>query len=207
MTITTRWSPRATTALTIGLTLGLSGCGSEVWLETDSDGPPAAVVDPNGGQQEPVDGLSGMPCHTLHGYADLTSYTSVDNYASSAFSFEYASQDAAVTGNEFDVLYEQNWFSVNMVVDDDSTIVDLGALPLQEVPANVDVDDYPTGHWGEHDALQAYPHHTYFVISLDHTGRLVSAFRVLELEPAKHVRIEWIRSVHPDRMVVPTSCF
>lgn len=148
---------------------------------------------------------TGMACRYLHGVAGLTEYDG-DNYASSAFSFEYASQDPEVTYNEFDLLYEGNYFRVNLVVDDESFIVDLGNLPLTDVPPTVDPDDYPVGQWGEHDAIQAHIDHTYFVRSVDGAGRLVAAFRVVGLEPGIFVTIEWVRSTDPDQMVIPLQC-
>ena len=79
-------------------------------------------------------------------------------------------------------------------------------MPLTAVPATVDPDAYPTGQWGEHDAIEAYIDHTYFVRSVDSTGRLVSAFRVVGLEPGVFVTIEWVHSTDPDQMVVPLQC-
>ena len=149
----------------------------------------------------------GIPCSVLHGAVTLTSYNGdKDKYASSAFSFEYASQDAAITNNEFDVFYGNDLFRVNTVTDDKSLIVDLGKMELTSVPAKVDPDGYPMGQFGTHDEVQAQLEHTYFVRSVDNSGRLVSAFRVIGLNPGRRVTIEWIRSSDADILVVPTTC-
>ena len=149
--------------------------------------------------------VEGLPCKYLHGTATLSSYDG-DNYASSAFSFEYASQDVDVTHNEFDVLYSGDMFIVNMVTDDRSFLVDLGDVTWEQVPAWAQADDYPVGQWGEHDALQAQFHHTYFVRSEDGAGRGVAAFRVIGLEPGFRATIEWVRSTSTDQMVLPSAC-
>jgi hypothetical protein len=179
-----------------------AGCGGVVDDPAPGSGSPAG---PGSAGTGGIAAEHGMPCNTLHGFATLTEYDG-DNYASSAFSFEYASQDAEVTYNEFDVLYEGNWFRVNTVTDDQSTIADLGPIPLSEVPAWAEPGDYPVGRWGEHEAIEAYLNHTYFVHSVDGAGELVSAFTVVGLEPGVKVSIEWIRSTAPDEMIVPTHC-
>jgi hypothetical protein len=181
------------------LTLWLVACGGVV---EDNQPEPSGRGSAAGGNGNAP---QGMPCHSLHGHASLTEYDG-DNYASSAFSFEYASQDDTLTNNEFDLLYQGNWFDVNLVTDDRSSIVDLGPIALRKVPAWVDAADYPTGQWGEHDSIEAYLNHTYFVHSVDGAGSLVSAFTVIELEPGVRVSIEWIRSTSPNEMIVPTQC-
>ncbi len=183
--------------------LSLDACGGVVDARgggaDDEPGPGA------GGRGDPSTMPPGLACRYLHGHATLTSYTQGD-YATSAFSFEYASQDPAVTLNEFDVLYEADLFVVNTVTDDRSFLVDLGALLLRDAPANVDPDDYPLGAWQQHDALQAQLGHAYFVRSVDDAGQLTSAFRVESLAPGSAVGIEWIRSSDPERLIVPDSC-
>lgn len=180
---------------------GLCGCLGIVEGGDDED-PVNALGNPDGTAPSST---GGIPCSYLRGRATLTRYTG-DNYASSAFSFEYASQDPDVTNNEFDVLYDLNHFRVNTVTDDVSFIVDLGDVAWAEVPEMVDPEEFPLGNWGEHDAIEAYLGHTYFVRNVDSAGRGVAAFRVLGLEPGVRVTIDWVRSVHPDRFVVPTGC-
>jgi hypothetical protein len=111
-----------------------------------------------------------------------------------------------VTNNEFDVLYELNQFRVNTVTDDVSFIVDLGDVGWAGVPEMVVPGEFPLGNWGEHDDIEAYVGHMYFVRNVDSAGRGVAAFRVVGLEPGVRVTIDWVRSVHPDRFMVPTAC-
>lgn len=181
---------------------GLSGC---LGMVEGFDYEEPTVEGPGNPDGTTPTSAGGTPCSYLHGRATLTRYTG-ENYASSAFSFEYASQDPEVTYNEFDILYQGNLFQVNMVTDDVSFIVDLGDVGWDEVPEMVDPQKFPVGNWGEHDSIQAYLGHVYFVRSVDSAGRGVAAFRVVGLEPGVRVTIDWVRSVHPDRFVVPAGC-
>jgi hypothetical protein len=182
----------------------IAACGGEV--EAGGSSTPSSGA-PRAGSATTVDeGAREMSCAFLHGRATLTDYAR-SAYASSAFSFEFASQDPNVTHNEFDVLYEQDMFMVNMITDDRSGIADLGDVPLAAVPAQIEWDSYAKGQWHEHDAIQAHLDHTYFVRSVDGAGKIVAAFRVIALEPGVRVGIEWIRSSNPDAMTVPTHCF
>ncbi len=196
----------------LGLATAFSACGGTVEsFDRESEDPGAAhsIGESPGdsGGAEHAQAIDGIPCKYLHGQATLTSYYGdKDNYASSAFSFEFASQDPAVTKNEFDVQYANDLFIVNMITDDLSFIVDLGNVPFDNVPPTVDPDDYPVGNWGEHDALQAQIHHTYLVRSEDAAGRGMAAFRVQGLEPGIRVTIDWVRSTDPDEMVLPVAC-
>ncbi|MBX3189636.1 MAG: hypothetical protein KF819_21600 [Labilithrix sp.] len=183
-----------------------TACGGVV-----GDAPDLARDPSNGSASEgaPVSAGAGRdtaPCAYLYGRASMTSRRGHDDYASSSFSFEYASQDAELTRNEFDVQYAGNLFIVNMITDDRSFIVDLGKIALRDVPRTVDPSEHPVGQWGEHDAIQAHLDHTYFVRSVDGAGRFVSAFRVIDLEPGRRVDIEWIRSTEADVMVPPLAC-
>jgi hypothetical protein len=181
----------------------VAACGGGV--EESSIGGSAQGA-PNG---EPAEGgassVSGMPCTSLHGTATLANYRT-SAYASSAYSFEFASQDPDLTANRFELLYEDDLFLVNMAGGDASFIVDLGQLELRGVPATVDADAYATGEWRGHDAIQAELDHTYFVRTVHSDGRLVSAFRVTGLEPGRRASIEWIRSTDPDQMLPPLAC-
>jgi hypothetical protein len=202
-------------ALTALATALLSiACGGAVESQRDTadtadgrrPGPGPGAGARAGNREAPESSELGLPCSYLHGEATMASRRADTDYASSCFSFEYASQDANVTGNEFDVQYQGDMFIVNMVTDDVSFIVDLGKTPLREVPRTVDPSDYPLGQWREHDAIQAQAYHTYFVRSVDGAGRLVAAFRVLRLEPGRRVDIEWIRSTDADVMAPPLGC-
>ncbi|MBI4704570.1 MAG: hypothetical protein HY744_25995 [Deltaproteobacteria bacterium] len=185
-----------------------TACGPLVFVIDEDEGSAGNAHHGSAGGQASGQGqaaTSGMPCEYRHGQATLSEYDG-DNYASSAFSFEYASQDPAVTYNELDVLYEGNQFRVNTVVDDESFLVDLGDVPLAEVPETVDPAGFPVGQFGEHDSIDAVLDHTYFERAVDGSGVLVAAFRVVGLEPGVAVTIEWVRSTDPDKMVVPLDC-
>lgn len=183
----------------LGLLATTAACSGSI---TASDEDDSAFSGTGGGTTGTAE---GTPCRLLHGTATLTSYDGA-NYASSAFSFEYASQDANLTHNEFDVLYLADMFVVNTVTDDRSFLVDLGEIAWEQIPSWVEVEQYPVGQWGEHDALQAQFHHMYFVRNEDGAGRGVAAFRVIGLEPGVRVTIEWVRSLSTDQMVLPTAC-
>ncbi|MBI5536361.1 MAG: hypothetical protein HY898_26810 [Deltaproteobacteria bacterium] len=190
----------------IGAGLVAGGCSGSVDFPGD-DGHTGGAMQPGAGGSGASSHtyVEGIPCSYLHGKATLSDYNG-DNYAASAFSFEFASQDSAVTHNEFELLYEVDLFLVNLVTDDVSFIVDLGQVALDQVPPSVEPDKFPVGNWGEHDALQAQLGHTYFVRSVDSAGRGVAAFRVIGIEPGKRVTIEWERSTDDDVMVVPAAC-
>lgn len=160
---------------------------------------------PGGGYRSDEPSVQGIPCDHLRGEVTLTDYDG-DNYPSSSFNFEFGTQDPEITYNEYDLLYEGNTFYVNLVTDDRSYIVDLGDVPLVEVPETVDPSEYPLGMYGEHDHIDAVIDHTYFVRSVDGSGRHVAAFRVTGLEPGVRATISWLASTDPDRLRVPSGC-
>lgn len=185
----------------------LFGCGAVV----DSDPEPAGRNDPmpssgasSGSSAPSAPNANGLPCARAHGTATLANYTG-DNYAVAGYSFELASQDPAVTRNAPDVYYERNVFMVGGDRDA-SFLVDLGAMELRDAPATVEPDAYPTGTWGKHDAIQAHPGHVYFLSGKSWQGRITAAFRVVAIDPGRHVTLEWIRSSDPNVMVVPFAC-
>jgi len=190
----------------------LAGCGNTVTVLSGAGGGNGAAGTSN--QQTTAasgtkgsSGSAGTPCSFLHGSVTLDAWDGSDSsYAAACFSFRLASNDIKVTKNEVDVLYDQNHFTVNTVVDDQSFIVDLGDVPLANVPSMVSPDAYPTGTFGKHDAIDAVLGHTYFVRTTDNSARSVAAFRVTGLSPGNNVTIEWEESTDPDQMVVPKQC-
>jgi hypothetical protein len=193
-------------------TLAAMGCASEVRQPGDDDD--GDVVAPNAPGAEPGGGSSpgggkGTPCRFLRGEVTLPSRnldTPDEDYADSLYSFELASNDIDVHSNDGDLLYQQGMLLVNTVTDDRSFIVDLGVLPLDEVPETVDPTDYPTGNWGEHDALGPVLGHTFMVRTIDGNSRQWAAFKVLGLAPKEWITIEWVRSTDPERFVYPAQC-
>jgi hypothetical protein len=173
-------------------------------VDGSTDGGSSGSVDPG---VDPGVEAYGVPCAYLHGRATIPSWDGDEaSYPASLFSFELASSDFGVVRNDGDVLYTDNYFLVNTVVDDTSFIVDLGDLELSAVPSTVSLDEFPTGEWGEHDAIQAVAHHTYAVRTLDGNTRQWAAFRITEHSPGVVVTLEWIRSPDVDALVVPTAC-
>lgn len=153
--------------------------------------------------------FKGTPCRFLAGDETLPSWTGNqgdDVYPLSLFSFELDSSDFDVVRNDGDVLYTMNMFRVNTVVDDRSFIVDLGDVPLADVPVTVDPEGFALGNWDEHDYLQAVLDHTYVIRTIDGNTDQWAALRVVGLAPGEKVSFEWIRSPTPDGLVVPTSC-
>ena len=173
-----------------------TGCYLEHGHADDERLPPRYAGEPE---------VQGIPCSYLTGDATLTDYDG-DNFSSSSFSFEFGTQDSETTLNDYDLTYEGNTFRVNLVTDDNSYIVDLGEVPLQDVPPTVDPSQYDVGAWGEHDSIGAVLGHTYFVRNQDGSGRTTAAFVVTGLEPGVKVSIAWMRSTDPDVMYVPTAC-
>lgn len=190
---------RALLLLSFALSLSAVACGETI----DARGEYGSSSDPVTRGQVAT---RGIPCSYLRGEASLSDYAAGD-YAAASYSFRYASQDPAVTRNDVDVLYERDFFQVNMVTDDRSSIVDLGVVALRDVPSRVDPREYPVGKWGEHDDIDAQIDHTYFVQSVDGSGRHVVAFQVMRLEPGRRVSLTWVRSIDPDVMVFPSWCF
>jgi hypothetical protein len=207
----------ASPSLLLAAALLVSGCALSVEVPGDStSGGDTSGGDGSGGDSSSTSSGStsgggggsfqGVPCKYLHGQATLTSYTDPDNYVSSAYSFEMASQDEALTKNDWDVLYENDTFVVNTVGDDVSFIVDLGAVALADVPATVDPSGFPTGQFGEHDAIQAVAAHTYVVRTIDDDTRQYAAFRVVALSPGSSVTMEWMCSTDPETLTIPAGC-
>lgn len=184
------------TTLLIALTLSQLACAAETYVDGERlDGTTIT---------RPSDDLDGESCAFQHGTATLVDYDG-ENPGAAGYNFELASQDPEFTRNRFDLLYEGNRFRVNLVVDDQSTIVDLGDVELLDLPVEADIDD-ALHHADEHDAILAHLGHTYVVHRENYTGRLVAAFRVLGIDPGRQVRIEWVRSTSDRDMVLPENC-
>ncbi len=189
------------TSLLIPASLLIFSCGGSIDVgsigPTNDSGTPAPGTDP----------VSGLSCSALHGTATL-GLRAVHGWPACAFSFRHASQDPAVTRNLFDVYYETDLFMSELAANDPpgSFLVDLGDVPLKDVPAMVDPEKYPTGQWSKHDALQAQPSHTYFQRLVRTDGNSVATFRVKGLVPGDRVTIEWVHSPNADTMVTPRAC-
>lgn len=184
------------------------GCGSEVNVEDDDDvGSTGGSASGVGGDEPSPSGPYGTPCSYLHAEASLAAWDETEaGYAPACYSFQYATQDVDVTNNDWDVLYYMDAFHVLTVVDDESVVVDLGEVDLRDLPATIDLSQYPTDDEGLHDRVPALLGHTYWVRTLDGDSRLVAAFTVRALDPQVGVQIEWVRSLSADEMTLPVLC-
>jgi hypothetical protein len=194
--------------------LGLAGCGTTIELDSDEDGTysPDDEESPSSPDETSSDaGLEtyGIPCRFLTGEATLESWDAdltEDEYWRALYSFELGTNDPEEVRNDGDLQYSSNMLVVNTVVDDESFIVDLGELPLDAVPPEVDATNYPTGNWGEHDFIQAVVHHTYVVRTIDGNTRQWAAFELTSVVPSDRITLTWIRSPDPETLVVPSAC-
>jgi hypothetical protein len=193
--------------------LALAACDAEVTIEdgsggasNSSSGSPKTTAGQTGGGTKST-GSTGTPCAYLHGTTTIQSWTGeASTYQASTFSFEFATNDIAITNNDVDVLYDGNDFVVNTVVDDQSFVVQLGDVPLASVPSYVDPTAFPTGEFDEHDYVQSVLDRTYMVRTIDGDTTQWVAFRVVGLSPGANVTIEWEKSTSPDQMIVPSQC-
>lgn len=154
-----------------------------------------------------------QPCSVPErGTATLTARTTYDDYQSATLSIEHGvvSDDGRVR-NDWDLLFgndqEQgrDYFSVNMVTDDRSFIVNLGDLPMEQVPETIDPRDYPTGPRGENDELVVRVGHVYIIRTMDSDTVQYAAVRVLAHELNHSVTVRWYRSAEAGRLVLPLA--
>lgn len=196
------------------LVLGLAGCGTSIEVDSDEDGASSTGDEESPGSPGEIPGDAGLetygiPCRFLTGEATLESWDedlTEDDYWRVLYSFEFGTNDPDVVLNDGDLLYASNMLIVNTVTDDESFIVDLGELPLDAVPTEVDAADYPTGNWGEHDDLQALVNHTYVVRTIDGNTRQWAAFKLTSVAPSDRITVTWIRSPNAETLEVPSAC-
>ena len=92
--------------------------------------------------------MRGVTVANAAGTVSLTARSSCADqdagYLLATYSFQHATADVAIAGNDWDVLYGNDqdpaadFFTVNTVVDDESYIVDLGEIAFRDVPATID---------------------------------------------------------------------
>jgi len=148
------------------------------------------------------------------GVASLAARTTNDDYEAATISFKHATvQEDGEVGNDWDLLFGNDQdagydlFTVNMVVDDRSMIVDLGDLiTICDVPAQLDPSAYPVGMYGDHDSINVLLDHIYLIRTVDTDTRQYALVQVLEHQPNQSVKIRWYRSPEPDRFVPPAAC-
>jgi hypothetical protein len=121
----------------------------------------------------------------------------VDNYVDAVFSFKHGvngEHGKRITRNNWDVIFgnisDRDTFSVTMITDDRSRLVNLGELSwfdnfqLPAVECFVEPDK-------ERD-VPAIKGHMYLVRSCDKDSDHLSVFRVEELIPKQRVKISWV---------------
>jgi hypothetical protein len=135
----------------------------------------------------------------------------VYGYEAATLSMEHASE--ADAHNDWDLEFGNDqepgadWFTVNMVVDDRSFVVDVGALAsAADAPEVVDPTEHMVGAFGAADDIPVVVGHTYVVRTLDDSTRQYAIVRVLAHVPDDHVDLRWCRSPDPDRFVPPPGC-
>jgi len=171
----------------------------------------APAVEPPAAEREPVLGQTAPAREpvTERIYveraprAELFDRGDKSEYGKSVFSFEYGIRDDPqneITRNDWDILFARNRFDVTTVVDDQSVIVDLGAVRLADVRATEItrrlVEAAALLHEDREarakvELADAQRDHTYFVWTRDPDSNLVSAFQVVELVPGERCVLDW----------------
>lgn len=132
--------------------------------------------------------------------AELWSRGNYDDYEKATFSFEHGLRDDpgnAITRNDWDLLFGNNGdvFSVTMVTDDRSRLVDLGPLTWEEFgKMTVDIPEPHAVPTREPD-LAVVVGHIYIVRTRDRNSDLTTAVRVESHIPNDRVTITW-RRIH-----------
>jgi hypothetical protein len=153
------------------------------------------------------------PCSVPErGTSTLVARTTYDDYQGATLSIEHGvvSDDGRVK-NDWDLLFgndqeqTRDYFSVNMVTDDRSFIVDLGDISLEHVPETLNPADYAPGPHGEHDELTVRRGHVYVIRTVDSDTVQYAAVKVLAHELNQSVTVRWYRSAESGRLVLPLA--
>lgn len=153
------------------------------------------------------------PCSVpLRGEATLTARTTFDDYQGATLSMEHGVVlDDGRVKNDWDLLFGNDqdpaadYFTVNMVTDDRSFLVDLGNVPLDQVPETIDPADYATGLRGEHDDLPVHVGHVYVIRTVDSDTVQHAVVKVVSHSLNTSVLLRWYRSSEPSRLVLPLA--
>ena len=140
--------------------------------------------------------------------------TTFDDYEAATISFRYATvEEDGQVNNNWDLLFgndqepDRDLFTVNMVTDDRSFIVDLGELPsICDVPSEVDLRSQPTGVFGDHDDIPVVLDHMYLIQNRDSAGNQLALVQVLGHATNRAVTLRWYRSPSSDRFAPPAAC-
>ena len=143
------------------------------------------------------------PDQILSGSIQLLSRSKYD-YEKATFSFEHGVRDDPghrVTRNEWELQFGNgsDSFTVNTMLDDRSSIFDLGQFDFSELR------EIPEQIWEREDAARAkkaVSGHMYIVHTQDSESNHMSLFRVVGLVPGESCTLEWVheRSRPPKRL-------
>jgi hypothetical protein len=128
------------------------------------------------------------------GTVTLLSRQKYNDYEKATFSFEHGIRDdpgLRRTRNDWELEYGNggDTFSVLMVTDDRSVIVDLGATGLADIAALPAFPAHKPNVTTRADAIEG---HAYAVRTRDTESDHVSVFRVVKLVPLDQCTIEWV---------------
>ncbi|MEQ1566063.1 MAG: hypothetical protein ABMA64_10535 [Myxococcota bacterium] len=142
-------------------------------------------------------------------------HRSVYGYELATLSIEYGRvRDDEDVRNDWDLQFGMasdptvDWFSVNMVTDDRSFLVDLGPVTdPAEVPLTLDPEDEEIEAYAAPDDLVVIEGHSYLVRTLDDDTTQWALVEVLAYEFGQTADLRWCRSDNPELFVAPAGCF
>lgn len=130
-------------------------------------------------------------------------------YETATYSFKHLSQDVELTRNNWEILFEapedlKDYFQVNMVVDDNSFIYDLGKRSCLDIQSEYPGDrkkrplvwlaysDADPSDLEPMQTVQVQEGHCYLTYNNDEDGRVVALFHVKSHVKSKTVTIDEI---------------
>lgn len=186
------------------IALHLFGCiyiSETVWVgDTDDSG---LQVRPSAQPQGP-DAVGDVTLYDRQRYG----------YDAAVLSMEHATViDDGTVNNDWDLLFGNDTeehldrFTVNMVTDDQSFIVDLGIIDsLDQIPETIEPADFLNGPGGVQDNLLVLEDHVYLVRTKDADTCQYAMVQVRKHVVDDHVKLHWCRSLEPDRFVPSPEC-
>jgi len=127
---------------------------------------------------------------------ELLSREKYEDYQTATYSFEHGVRDdpdLSITNNDWDLQFGNGGdeFSVTMVTDDRSRLVDLGRYTWDELEHVVIPVPEPHAEPTREPDLPVIPGHVYVVHTADRETDLVALVRVESLVPGDRVRFTW----------------
>lgn len=113
-------------------------------------------------------------------------------FSTASFSFRHSSHDLELTKNNMEIIFEgredsQDFFAVNLAVDDNSVIYDLGETSCKKVKASAAAKAIPA------TSVLVKQGHCYLTINKDNSGRIKTLFRVAKHTKSVSVKIDEIK--------------